>query len=184
VVWISFQFIIGVASQASGGHSTGRARDPQRGVAGLADRVWIAQAGKRSPRNTVRARYASLVRTAWGLRNDPQRGQLVVALREHRQRPGKRLLRRAEFNVPREVAGDELSEHPFRPRQVAAVSPQVWWLWHGFRDLGQAVRRRRRRRNSKDARPYIWRFRSLSLLTWPSVWPLLQMKERAASTGA
>jgi hypothetical protein len=38
------------------------------------------------------------------------------------------------------------------------------------------------RRRSRFARPYICRFRSLSLVTWPSVWPLDHGSLIAAST--
>ncbi len=42
----------------------------------------------------------------------------------------------------------------------------------------------RRRSRSTFARPYIWRFTSLSRVTCPSVWPLLHSDASAASTAA
>ena len=35
-----------------------------------------------------------------------------------------------------------------------------------------------------EVRPYICRFTSLSLFTWPSVWPLLQGSRSPAATAA
>jgi hypothetical protein len=37
-----------------------------------------------------------------------------------------------------------------------------------------------RRSNAKEARPYMLRFSNLSLVIWPSVWPLLYGKDTAA----
>jgi len=48
----------------------------------------------------------------------------------------------------------------------------------------QAAWRTRCRRRSNLARPYIWRLRSLSRVTWPSVCPLLYGSSRAARTAA
>ena len=48
----------------------------------------------------------------------------------------------------------------------------------------QAAWRTRCRRRSNLAHPYIWRLRSLSRVTWPSVCPLLYGSSQAARTAA
>src|SRR6266487_6739330 len=50
--------------------------------------------------------------------------------------------------------------------------------------MDYTAKRTLRLSNSKEARPYMLRFRSLSLVTWPSVWPLLYGKEIAATIAA
>ena len=55
-------------------------------------------------------------------------------------------------------------------------------LFLGSCDTAQFGCSTRMRSRSSLARPYIWRLRYLSRLTWPSTWPLLQGELKAART--
>ena len=81
------------------------------------------------------------------------------------------------------IAGETL--HALSKRHD--ISRQLIRIWVGKYETGaldvdaQAPITRARSKSS-FARPYIWRLMSLSLVIWPSVWPLDQSSEKAAST--
>jgi hypothetical protein len=99
-----------------------------------------------------------------------------------------RLHRRCPQLVVGQAVGAEHVTQLIVPDQVNAMSerflaaslpsPSSW------SSLTQAACSTRRRSRSKFARPYMLRFSSLSLFTWPSVWPLLHSRERPAAMAA